>query len=380
MRTRLRQGRTPGLRSIIDFGSLSTLALSSQFQPTAFVDGVVEAVIWGAKIADLGAVGLSPTYAAAIGTGALVRVASLPLSLYSDRAVARHAAAMPALQQCYQQYAEVATHPRALREELELAHEKLLKRRRQVLLRYDTFEGSPQILAAISFAAAAFGVASAAWSVTKHSPGAAWGVAIFGVDPTLPLTAFITLRNVDYVTSIRTGFGERTDEHQAKLRKAARDLVLVTSVSASVLMVAAFGVTTSLPTVVMSAAFWAQAMAPVALGASLAGMLRRLIGSSAMLKKWARWPSAYPSQHGQYGATYSPKAHAELIRKVLDEVEGTTHRQNYYNAKHTLESECDLRIQRMPIAKKFFRDTRFDKAPEEAPNPLAGKNAFDMRV
>jgi hypothetical protein len=333
----------------------------------------------------LGELGAPTLYASAVLLGGLIRLLTLPLSSYSDRAFARHAAATPALQRAYLQYAEIAEHPRVLREELEFAHAKLLERRRKVLARYETREFAPIVAAAASAGltvAACTAVTTAVVQAAQSSGGwLAWPLAL---DPIGALAAALVYWNATQAIRRRMGFSDRTDHRQGQIARVVTVGVPGAAAAVALCSTASFAFT-GIPDLALAsngaAASWVaflRAGAPVMFGAAAVGTLRSAIDRTTLLKQQLRWPLRYPSTHGTYGTwTYSAQAHAQLLKRIVEEVEGAHHKHNYDNAKHNLECECDLRIQQMPIAKKFFRDTRFDKAPEVIHPPNVNKSAFD---
>ena len=348
-RVMIRRGNHTARTNVPGSRQLSTWAgtLASAVMNSSVVVGVVELT------------GFPSAYITAFAIGALIRTATLPLSLYSDRALARHASAAPALKQAYFQYAEVALHPRALREEIDLAHQKLLARRKTILHRFDTTELSGTIPATLASIVTCVGLVAASSTIAAISPipTTVWW------DPSLGLSAIAFAFTTRCAVSRRLGFSDRTDSKLNAATKYGKVLVPLATLGAY----SATGAAALLGIPVhpcITVAF------PLQLGAASVNFVRPLWDAAGIGKRWLRWPAEYPSSHGTYGEhAYSIRAHHERLEEVFQANEAAKHRDNYYSAKHSLESECDVRIQKMPIAQKFFRDTRYDRPPQEAASP-----------
>jgi hypothetical protein len=338
------------------------------------------------------ALGVPPLCLAMALAGACARLVSLPLSLLARRAMDRHVAAGPAVHRAAKRYWEVASHPHAVREEVELAFTKLHERRGRILARYDTSMQAPALLRASSMITSGGLIGLAAYGalgVAATNPAAAaWVAWPLGLNPLIPVTAALFYKTQLWDMHKRRGMGDYSDavlaefDHVGLQRVLPAVTVTAILVSAALAPVSAGGVLLPLAAESSKLQTFATLVAvasPAALSAAAVGGAGQYLADQCVpLKRALRWPLSPPPEHGTYGpVSYSFSAHMRLVRQLIHETEGHMHADSYRNAKHNLECECDLRIQKMPIAKKFFRDTRFDRAPEEAPSPYKKMTAFE---
>jgi outer membrane lipopolysaccharide assembly protein LptE/RlpB len=335
--------------------SSSTVVASSSGTPSAAVVASLGAGEWVAGIMAKSALGIASTglgfiasasvasnpVALLVACGFVMRGATLPLSLYGDRCVARIACALPQVQEAFQLYQGIANHPRAIVWEKKVAAQKMQNDRTRIFREHRTNNvlivvphlyasclsmylllGMPsQSAANLVGLSSATGSTATAMSTTSSLLAAA--------DPMLALAATLTSGCCWFHLQRRVGFNDMLDAYVSSAKRAV-GIAWIGMVVASL-----FAATPG---------FIPAYLGPVWLGMSLAGLLKVALNATAPTR-FLCGIAEYPPEHGTYGSQATAAAHE--YRLAVTSFDSDEQYRSWLKAKKTMEFECDGRIYKL---------------------------------
>lgn len=266
-----------------------------------------------------------------VTSGFVMRAATLPLSIYGDRCVARIACALPQVQVAFQQYQAIANHPRAIVWEKKVAAQKMQHDRSRIFREHRTNNiliFAPHVAASVVCVYLLLGMpAQAVAGLVGGLPlvDAATSASMFSADPATALAATLTSGSCWYHLNRRVGFNDVLDAYVCSAKRALA--VLWCGVCIASLVVA--------PT------FLPPYIGPIWLGMSIAGLVKVAINAAAPLR-FVFGIDAYPPEHGSYGCQATAVAHE--YRLAVSSFDADEQYRSWVKAKTTMEFECDSRI------------------------------------